>query len=254
MSKEDPTGLSECVYVGRCEEWTSGSDDSQQEKSQTIAVTPGGEVAQLIHAAAGGDSTAAKKLWAAGVMGFNDGSASYELQASISSTVSDSSFGRPYQVAANTIVGKFVGGVAQVATDAVGQIPIAAVEAGTEGVQTPALPAEEIAVFAAGRVAEEAAGDATDAAVEAVKSVIHGNSKLSPRIAYLYQLFTKDGQFLKNGITQNPSRRYTTQFMSDKQMDVIDQGTRADMLAKERQMTIGNPGPLTYEPWARTGP
>jgi hypothetical protein len=50
-------------------------------------------------------------------------------------------------------------------TDAVGQVSIAGLEAGTEGAQTPALPAEETTVFGTGRALGQAAGAATDAGV-----------------------------------------------------------------------------------------
>ncbi len=192
--------------------------------------------------------------------GFSDGSASYSLQASIGGGLANggSVEGRygpgAYQEAANTTAGKVVQGVVTGLTDAVGQVPIAGLEAGTEGAQTLALPAEEITFFGTGRALGQAAGTATDAAESAIEAAIHGNSKLSPRIAYLYQLFTKEGQFLKNGITQNLTKRYTTRFMTDKVIVPIDKGSRVEMLAKERQMTTSSPGPLNREPWAGTGP
>jgi RHS repeat-associated protein len=88
MSKDDPTGLTACPVRmserGGCIDFDgAGGDDEQAAKSQTFLVTPGSKLAQLIHAAAGGDSAAAKKLWAAGVTDFSEGNASYSLQASI---------------------------------------------------------------------------------------------------------------------------------------------------------------------------
>ncbi|RHW17495.1 hypothetical protein D1610_11125, partial [Sphingomonas gilva] len=80
--------------------------------------------------------------------------------------------------------------------------------------------------------------------------VVHGNSAASPRTAYLYELYSTDGTFLKNGITQNMDTRYSKAFMKDKYMLRVDQGSRADMIALERQRTIANPGPLNREPWA----
>ena len=79
---------------------------------------------------------------------------------------------------------------------------------------------------------------------------INGNSKLSPRTAYLYELSLKDGTFLKNGVTQNLDTRYIKSFMKDKNIDRVAEGSRADMLALERQITIANPGPLNLEPHA----
>lgn len=79
---------------------------------------------------------------------------------------------------------------------------------------------------------------------------MHGNSRNSARTTYLYELQTSDGQFLKYGISVNPSTRYSNSFMVGKRIDRITSGTRADMLALERQMVIANPGPLNKEPWA----
>jgi hypothetical protein len=80
--------------------------------------------------------------------------------------------------------------------------------------------------------------------------VIHGNSLQSPKTAYLYELYSTDGTFLKNGITQNMDTRYSKAFMSDKFMERVAEGSRADMVTLERQRTIANPGPLNLEPWA----
>lgn len=84
--------------------------------------------------------------------------------------------------------------------------------------------------------------------------VIHGNSKLSPKPATLYELYqvgADGGQtFLKYGISQNPATRYSKSFMADKDIFRVATGTRADMLALERQMVTQNPGPLNFEPWA----
>ena len=84
---------------------------------------------------------------------------------------------------------------------------------------------------------------------------INGNSKLSPRTAYLYELSTAGtadtaGLFLKYGISQNPATRYSTSFMADKRIFPVASGTRTDMLSLERQMATANPGPMNNEPWA----
>jgi hypothetical protein len=84
--------------------------------------------------------------------------------------------------------------------------------------------------------------------------VVHGNSKLSPRPATLYELYQvgEDGSltFLKHGISQNPATRYSKSFMEDKRFFEVATGPRADMLALERQRVTQNPGPLNFEPWA----
>lgn len=79
---------------------------------------------------------------------------------------------------------------------------------------------------------------------------VHGNSRLSGRTTWLYELQASDGQFLKYGISINPATRYTKSFMVGKVIDPIASGSRADMLALERQMVTANPGPLNIEPWA----
>lgn len=82
----------------------------------------------------------------------------------------------------------------------------------------------------------------------------HGNSRLSGRTTWLYELSQRnpDGTqtFLKYGISVNPVTRYSKSFMVGKIIDPIASGTRADMLSLERQMVISNPGPLNNEPWA----
>jgi hypothetical protein len=81
--------------------------------------------------------------------------------------------------------------------------------------------------------------------------VIHGNSKLSPKPATLYELYLKDGTFQKYGISQNPATRYSNSFMADKDIFPITSGPRSEMLKLERQMVTANPGPLNLEPWAK---
>ncbi len=93
----------------------------------------------------------------------------------------------------------------------------------------------------------KALGKGGKAAVKA----IHGNSKHSPKPAYLYELSTDKGEFLKYGISQNPSKRYTKNYMKNKDIREIDSGTRADMLKKERELVTQNPEPLNKEPWAK---
>ena len=79
---------------------------------------------------------------------------------------------------------------------------------------------------------------------------MNGNSKLSSRTTYLYELYLKDGTFLKNGVTINLDTRYTKSYMADKDIFPISSGTRTDMLNLERQRTLSNPGPYNNESWA----
>ncbi|MCE9605450.1 MAG: hypothetical protein K8U03_11180 [Planctomycetia bacterium] len=71
--------------------------------------------------------------------------------------------------------------------------------------------------------------------INSVESV-HGNSTLSSRTAVLYRLEDPSGTLLKWGITQDMSKRYSNEFLLDKQMFRVAQGSRADMLRLERQL------------------
>jgi hypothetical protein len=81
--------------------------------------------------------------------------------------------------------------------------------------------------------------------------VVHGNSAASPRTAYLYELYLKDGTFQKYGISQNPYTGYSDAVMKNKDIFPIASGPRSEMLVLERQMVTANPGPLDLEPWAK---
>jgi hypothetical protein len=52
------------------------------------------------------------------------------------------------------------------------------------------------------------------------EAAVHGNSLKSLKPTWGYKLYSNDGTFLKNGITNKliPETRYTKAFMSDKQM------------------------------------
>ena len=68
----------------------------------------------------------------------------------------------------------------------------------------------------------------------------------------MYKLESSDGKYLKTGITSqaNIEKRYTKGFLQDKKMTPLAQGSRAEMLKKERAIVEKNPGPLNKEPWA----
>jgi RHS repeat-associated protein/uncharacterized delta-60 repeat protein len=92
---------------------------------------------------------------------------------------------------------------------------------------------------------------ARDAAWEADNAImIHGNSALSTRTAYLYGLYIQDGTFLKWGVTQNIAKRYPKSFMTDKYLVPVARGPRGDMLRMERNFVETQPGPLNREAWA----
>lgn len=77
---------------------------------------------------------------------------------------------------------------------------------------------------------------APDRVPEAPSSGVHGNSRNSEATTSLYQLYDADGNYLKTGVTANPAGRYSGTFMEDKFMDVINTGSRSNMLDLERRI------------------
>lgn len=94
------------------------------------------------------------------------------------------------------------------------------------------------------------AGTGTRVAAAAVPAAIHGNSASSTLTAYLYRLSHVDGTYLKTGISQNPGGRYSKTFMADKEMVVLHEGPRRQMLNLERFIVERDPGKLNRERWA----
>lgn len=90
-------------------------------------------------------------------------------------------------------------------------------------------------------------------APDAPGSSVHGNSRLSEKPTSLYQLYDADGTDLKTDITANPAGRYPASFMKVKYMDVINTGSRSNMLDLEPTIVHVDPGPLNREPWAGSG-
>ena len=93
-----------------------------------------------------------------------------------------------------------------------------------------------------------------DKGADAAKATkIHGNSLDSPKETTVYQLKTKEGEYLKTGMTsENPiENRYNKKFMKDKKMKEIDKGSRREMAQKEKELIKQNPGPLNNERWLK---
>ncbi len=86
----------------------------------------------------------------------------------------------------------------------------------------------------------------------AAETAIHGNSAASPATAYLYRVSNIEGDYLKTGISQSPLTRYPKSFMGDKNMEILQTGTRRETLSLERFIVERDPGPLNREPWAGT--
>ena len=82
-------------------------------------------------------------------------------------------------------------------------------------------------------------------AVKAVKKV-HGNSLKSLKPTWGYKLYTKDGKFLKNGITSQSKaeKRYSKTYMEDKKMVKELYPNRKDAYNWEAKENKVNPGPL----------
>jgi len=123
------------------------------------------------------------------------------------------------------------------------------------------LPSGPMAPAASGSTTAGANGALRDAAtgrfapnpdrvVPQPSSGLHGNSRQSNVPTSLYQLFDLTGNYLKTGISSNPTGRYTQEFMSDKAMTIINVGSRSNMLDLERLIVEFDPGPLNFEPWA----
>ena len=91
---------------------------------------------------------------------------------------------------------------------------------------------------------------AADEGVQAVEQIVkqvHGNSLKSPKPTWGYKLYSNDGTFLKNGITNKavPETRYSKSFMFDKYMDSKQQfPTRLDAYKWEFQQNQILRGPL----------
>lgn len=77
----------------------------------------------------------------------------------------------------------------------------------------------------------------------------HGNTAgFQP--ATLYERYDADGNFLKYGISQNPSTRYTQKELAGGFLIETKTGPRKEILKTERDLVETNPGPLNKEPWA----
>jgi hypothetical protein len=87
----------------------------------------------------------------------------------------------------------------------------------------------------------------------AATAAIHGNSRASGRLTYLYALHNrKTGAFLKWGVTSamDPYTRYPRRLHKDVEMTILDKGTRTDMLDLERWLEERLPGPWNHVTWA----
>ena len=77
----------------------------------------------------------------------------------------------------------------------------------------------------------------------------HGNTA-GDQYAELYERYDADGNFLKHGVSQDASSRYTKKELNGGDIVVTDSGTSREMLAAERELVETSPGPMNHEPWA----
>jgi RHS repeat-associated protein len=80
-------------------------------------------------------------------------------------------------------------------------------------------------------------------------SKVHGNTA-GTQPATLYEKYDADGIFLKHGISQNPSKRYTQKELNGGYLIETQTGPRNELLKIERDLVERFPGPQNKEPWA----
>ena len=83
-----------------------------------------------------------------------------------------------------------------------------------------------------------------------LRPLVHGNSALSPRTAYVYGKYAADGTFRKWGLTQNLAKRYSKAQLRGGWLDEVANGPRAEMLKVERNLVETRPGQDNLERWA----
>jgi len=110
----------------------------------------------------------------------------------------------------------------------------------TERVQVYNLQVKNLQLYAVGQ-----------AGVLVHNSLPHGNARAHPGPTILYGLYSRAGAFLKWGVSNNPMRRYSREFMRDKELLPFASGSRDDMLAAEKWLRRHNAGPLNRECDAR---
>ena len=77
----------------------------------------------------------------------------------------------------------------------------------------------------------------------------HGNT-LNDAPTEIYKKYDANNNFLKHGISQDASKRYTKKELNGGHVDVVDIQPRIQAARTERARTERNPGPENREPWA----
>ena len=78
---------------------------------------------------------------------------------------------------------------------------------------------------------------------------VHGNTA-GEQPATLYEKYDANGNFLKHGISQDPSKRYTREELNGGYLIRTQTGPRKEMLRIERDLVERRPGPENKERWA----
>ncbi len=118
------------------------------------------------------------------------------------------------------------------------------------GIEAPEMFNEDAGMIAEGGVieTETTIGEVEETAT--APSRIHGNSASSTATTFLYRLTSRTGEYLKTGISSNPLSRYSRTFMQDKNMQILQEGSRGEMLSLQRFIVERDPGPMNFESWA----
>jgi len=82
-----------------------------------------------------------------------------------------------------------------------------------------------------------------------IQSSVHGNTA-GNQPAEKYKKYDKNGKFLKHGVSQKASTRYTKKQLNGGRVVVMERGPRSKLLRSERKLIERDPGPENHEPWA----
>jgi hypothetical protein len=93
----------------------------------------------------------------------------------------------------------------------------------------------------------DVAGAAASAKSAAQKP--HGNTA-GDQLAHLYARYDGDGNFMKWGVTQDLTKRYSKAELAGGNLQKVASGPRKEMLARERELVETQPGPMNKERWA----
>jgi len=97
--------------------------------------------------------------------------------------------------------------------------------------------------------AEQKPATSSGGAMKGGGGKVHGNTR-GTQYAERYKKYDKNGNFLKHGVSQKASTRYSKGQLNGGRVDVVNSGYRNQQLDEERQEVETNPGPDNHEPWS----